>query len=302
LTSGPRIAKTRVMANIHINRSGTSLGIFPEEEVREGLKTARFLPTDLGWREGMPSWLPLSQFPEFAPAGAAPASPGEPSDMPPLQALTGAAPIAQSGLPWDRRQELGLVNAFIETLKLVLMNPTVAFTQMKTEGGLIEPLIYAAIGGSVGFVVYFLFSLLFSSIGIMSNQNPLAGLMGFGFGAIFMVLFVPVFLALGLFIGSAILHLCLMLVGGAKRSYEATFRVMCFAAGSAYPLMIVPICGGVISGVWCLVLECIGLTKAHDTSTGKAVFAVLLPLVVCCGGAFLLAIMFGVLGSLAGHH
>jgi hypothetical protein len=117
-----------------------------------------------------------------------------------------------------------------------------------------------------------------------------------------MVLFVPVLLALGLFVGSGILHLCLMLVGGAKRSYEATFRVMCFAAGSAYPLMIVPICGGMISGVWCLVLECIGLTKVHDTSTGKAVLAVLLPLVVCCGGGFLFAIMFGVLGSLAGHH
>jgi hypothetical protein len=267
------------------------------------LKTARFLPTDLGWREGMPSWLPLSQFPEFAPAGAAPAASGPtPSAGPPVEAPATAVPVAQSGLPWDRRQELGLVNAFIETLKLVLMNPSVAFAQMKTEGGVAEPLLYAVIGGSAGFIVYFLFSMLFSTFGMMSHRNPLAGLMGFGFGAIFMVLFLPVFLALGLFIGSAILHLCLMLVGGAKRSYEATFRVMCFAAGSAYPIMIVPICGGMISGIWCLVLECIGLSKAHDTSTGKAVFAVLLPLVVCCGGGFLCAIMFGLFGALAGHH
>ena len=290
------------MANIHINRSGKALGIFPEEEVREGLGTARFLPTDLGWRAGMPSWLPLSQFPEFAPAGAPPPPTGAPpSAMPPLQ-VSAPAPVAQSGLPWDRRQELGFFNAFIETLKLVLMNPTVAFAQMKTEGGVAEPLIYAVSGGSVGFVIYFLFSMVFSTFGMMSHRNPIAGLMGFGFGAIFMILFVPVFLALGLFVGSAILHLCLMLVGGAKRSYEATLRVVCFAAGSAYPLMIVPICGGLISGIWCLVLECIGLTKAHDTSTGKAVLAVFLPLVVCCGGGFLIAIMFGVLGSLAGHH
>lgn len=290
------------MANIHINRSGTALGIFPEEEVSEGLKTARFLPTDLAWREGMATWLPLSQFPEFAPAGAPPPPSGAiPSATPPLQVST-TDPVAQTGLPWDRRQELGLFNAFVETLKLVLMNPSVAFAQMKTEGGVAEPLIYAVIGGSVGFVVYFLFSMVFSSLGMMSHRNPIAGLMGFGLGAIFMVLFVPVFLALGLFIGSGILHLCLMLVGGAKRSYEATFRVICFAAGSAYPLMIVPICGGLISGIWCLVLECIGLTKAHDTSTGKAVLAVLLPLVVCCGGGFLIAITFGVLGSLAGHH
>ncbi|MEO6971258.1 MAG: YIP1 family protein [Chthoniobacterales bacterium] len=290
------------MANIHINRSGTALGIFPKEEVSEGLKTARFLPTDLAWREGMATWLPLSQFPEFAPAGAPPPPSGTiPSATPPLQVST-TDPVEQTGLPWDRRQELGLFNAFVETLKLVLMNPSIAFAQMKTEGGVAEPLIYAVIGGSVGFVVYFLFSMVFSSLGMMSHRNPIAGLMGFGLGAIFMVLFVPVFLALGLFIGSGILHLCLMLVGGAKRSYEATFRVICFAAGSAYPLMIVPICGGLISGIWCLVLECIGLTKAHDTSTGKAVLAVFLPLVVCCGGGFLIAITFGVLGSLAGHH
>jgi len=44
------------MAMIHINRSGTSLGTFPEEDVREGLRTGRFIGTDLGWREGMASW------------------------------------------------------------------------------------------------------------------------------------------------------------------------------------------------------------------------------------------------------
>lgn len=290
------------MANIHINRSGTALGVFPEEEVKEGLKTGRFVDSDLGWREGMPSWLPLAQFPEFAPAGEAPPAMGAPPPtIPPLQGST-AAPVNQTGLPWDRRQELGLFNAFTETLKLVLTNPGIAFAQMKTEGGLVEPLIYAVIGGSVGLVVYFLFSMFLSSFGFMSHRDPLAGLMGFGFGAIFILFFVPVFLALGLFIGSAILHLCLMLVGGAKRSFETTFRVMCFAVGSAHPLMIIPFCGGLISGVWCIVLECIGLARAHDTSTGKAVLAVFLPLVVCCGGGFLFALMFGVLGSLAHHH
>ena len=58
---------------IHVNRGATSLGAFPEEEVREGLRTGRFASSDLGWREGMPSWKPLSQFSEFA--AAAPAAP-----------------------------------------------------------------------------------------------------------------------------------------------------------------------------------------------------------------------------------
>ena len=58
---------------IHVNRGATSLGAFPEEEVREGLRTGRFASSDLGWREGMPSWKPLSQFSEFA--AAAPTAP-----------------------------------------------------------------------------------------------------------------------------------------------------------------------------------------------------------------------------------
>ena len=289
------------MANIHINRSGTALGVFPEEEVREGLKTARFIPTDLGWREGMPSWLPLAQFPEFGAAGA-PAAAAAPAPSTPSPAAPAVAAVEQTGLPWDRRQELGFFNAFIETLKLVLMNPGVAFTRMRTEGGLSEPLIYALIGGSAGFIVYFLFSVFLSSFGIMSDRNALAGMMGLGVGTIFMVILMPLILAAGLFLASGILHLCLMLVGGATRSFEATFRVVCFAGGSAYTIMIVPFCGGAIAGIWCTVLECIGLSRAHNTSTGKAVLAVLLPLIVCCGGGFLLAMMFGVLGGLAGHH
>jgi len=290
------------MANIHINRGGTALGVFPEEEVREGLKTARFIPTDLGWREGMASWLPLAQFPEFGAAGAPPPAPAAPSpSTPPLNAPAAVA-VERTGLPWDRRQELGFLKAFIDTLQLVLMKPAEAFALMKTEGGLGEPIIYALVGGSAGFIVYFLFSVFLSSLGIMSDRDALAGMMGLGVGTILIVILMPLFLGLGLFIGAGILHLCLMLLGGATRSFEATFRVVCFAVGSAYPLMIVPFCGGAIAGIWCTVLECIGLARAHNTSTGKAVLAVFLPLIVCCGGGFLLAMMFGVLGSLIGNH
>ncbi|MGH8095016.1 MAG: YIP1 family protein [Chthoniobacterales bacterium] len=275
------------MANIQVNRGETKLGNFSEEEIREGLKSGRFAPTDLGWREGMPAWLPLAQFPEFATPGAL--APAEVS-------------VPQSGLPWDRRRELGLLPAFIETLKLVLLNPTAAFGAMKPEGGLGEPLIYAVIGSSFGFLFYFIFSMFFSSLGFMRDHNPLAGFIGFGIGGIFMLVFIPFAVVLGLFIGSGIVHLCLMLVGGAKRSYETTFRVLCYSAGSAYPLMIIPICGGFISGIWCLVVECIGLGRAHETTTGKALLAVFLPIVVCCGGWVLLAVMFGSIGALMGHH
>ena len=289
------------MANIHIARGQTKLGTFAEEEVQAGLRTGRFTSTDLAWREGMASWLPLAQM-EFS-TGDIPPSPG---GIPPTKAKSyaqGFAAVGPAGLPWDRRQELGLFPAFVETLKLVLLNPTTAFSAMKTESGLSEPLIYAVIGGSVGFIVNFLFSLLVSSFGFMGNRDALAGLLNVGIGAVVLVIFIPVFITLGIFIGSGILHLCLILVGGARRPFETTFRVVCFGAGSAYPLMILPICGGLISGIWFLVVQCVGLTQAHQTTTGRALIAILLPIIVCCGGGcFVLAVMAGILGGSAGHH
>lgn len=293
------------MADIHIARGDSKLGEFPEDEVREGLRTGLFTPTDLGWCEGMATWLPLSQFSEFIEGdGPKPEPMAVPGTVPPSQALAAEAVVAvpADGLPWDRRQELGLVTAFFETLKLVLLSPGTAFTAMKPEGGLAEPLIFALLGCSIGCVVYFLYSLLLSSFGIMGDRNALAGLTGMGIGAVFILLFIPVFVTFGLFLGAAVVHLCLMLVGGAKRTFETTFRVVCFSAGATYPLMIVPICGGAISGIWCLVAECIGLGRAHQTTTGRAVLAVFLPVIICCGGGLVLGIMFGMLGALSGNH
>jgi hypothetical protein len=276
------------MPNIQVNRGETKLGVFSEEEIREGLRSGRFLPTDLFWREGMATWLPLAQFPASGDAAGVPNA--------------AVAVVAGNGLPWERRQELGFFQAFFETLKLVLLNPTAAFAMMRPEGGLVDPLIYAVIGGSVGWLFYFIFSLFAGSLGALGDHNAIGGVLGLGVGGIFALIFFPIALTIGLFIGAGIVHLCLTLVGGARRGYETTLRVLCYSVGSTYPLMIVPICGGAIAGIWCLVAECIGLAKAHETTTAKAVLAVFLPVVICCGAGLVFGIMFGTLGALMGNH
>jgi len=296
------------MATIHVNRGATSLGAFPEEQVRESIRAGRFLPSDLGWKEGMASWQPLSQFAEFAadfsagtPAPAAP--PTQAAGAPPASTLVATAPVApRSGLPWDERHSKGLVSAFIETLQIVLTRPAEAFTAMRREGGLGEPLLYGVIGGSIGGIVSFLFSLGLQSVGFLGNRdhNAFAMMAGMGAGSIAIIILLPLFIVIGMFIGAAVIHVCLMIVGGAKQSFETTFRVIAFTHGSTGPLQMIPVCGGFIAAVWGLVLYCIGLARAHEIETGRAVIAVLLPLIVCCGGGLLLAIMFGALGAWSG--
>ena len=72
----------------HLSRGTTSLGIFAEKEVRDGLRSGRFALSDIGWREGMGTWQPLSQFAEFAPFGAPPPQAGAPFPSPPATAAT----------------------------------------------------------------------------------------------------------------------------------------------------------------------------------------------------------------------
>lgn len=302
---------------IHINRAGTNLGTFSEEDVRAGLRAARFLGTDLGWREGMPAWQPLSQFTEFAAdlaAAVAPPPETPPAEVPPPPDSAGAVPTPitpapappptqvvtpRSGLPWDRRAELGLVKAFIETLQMIMARPTTAFTAMKREGGLWEPLLYALIGGTFGTVVNFIYRF---GLHVVTGDAFGGGSWDRSWGSIgllFLIVFSPLLVIIGTFLAAGIIHLCLLMVGGARQPFETTFRVVCFTTGSVNPLQIVPLCGWLIAPVWALVLYCIGLARAHETDTGRAVLAVFLPLVICCGGLLLILILAGGIGVLS---
>jgi len=57
-----------------------------------------------------------------------------------------------------------------------------------------------------------------------------------------------------------------------------------------------------ISLVWAIVCYCIGLARAHETDTGRAVLAVLLPLIVCCGGLFFAFMFLGAGIWSTSHH
>ncbi len=54
------------MSKIFLNRNRVSLGQFTPEEIAAGLKSGKFLPTDLAWKEGMEGWQPLSTFTDLA--------------------------------------------------------------------------------------------------------------------------------------------------------------------------------------------------------------------------------------------
>ena len=94
---------------IHIARNSVQLGIFAPEDVVAGLSSGRFHATDLAWRDGMQTWMPLGDWPEFRAAGV-PSSPG---------ASVAVAP-ASSTIPWEQGKSVG---SFFATIKAVVSGP-----------------------------------------------------------------------------------------------------------------------------------------------------------------------------------
>jgi hypothetical protein len=113
-----------------------------------------------------------------------------------------------------------------------------------------------------------------------------------------MVVLAPLFVIIGVFIAAAVLHLMLMIVGGAANGFEATVRVVCYTQ-TAQLAGIIPFCGGIIALIWTVILYVTGFSIAHRTTQGKAIVAVLLPVVLCCVLGVVFALVAGGLAALA---
>jgi hypothetical protein len=210
-----------------------------------------------------------------------------PPPVPPPPSFPGGGG-GRTGPPWE--QPGPAVQRWIDTAKGALLETEKAFANMRREGGLANPLVYYLIGG----LVQVLAQAIWSGIGF----NPLGGYGGYAGGGLISGLIIGAcVVTIGIFIGSGIIHLMLMLLGGQNHPFETTFRTVAYANGSASPIGAIPFCGGLIAGLWGLYALIIGLSKTQDISTGKAAAAVLIPVLVCCVLAFL---FFGALAAALG--
>lgn len=267
----------------------------------------------------------LTQFPTSVPPSAPPTPPSDVTAQTPwLPPVPAAGPRhgshgaprdsawsegsgARTATPWERRHEIGLATALIETTQRVLTRPTEFFRSMPVTGGIGSPLVYALVIGYAGIVVsaiynFVLESVMGSALSRMGGggSDAMAGLMPYlqgGVGLGLQLIFGPVMVAVSLFLVAGITHLALLALGGASRGFEATFRVACYSEAAAV-LNIIPGCGNLVSAVVMLVLMIIGISEAHGITRGRAAAAVLLPIVLCCC-CVLIPVGFG-LASLIG--
>jgi hypothetical protein len=207
-------------------------------------------------------------------------SSGGPGGPPPR--VSGGA----NGGDFDYRE---LVPSFIQTAREVLLNPVNFFRSIPRQGDFLNPLLFAIICAFISAVIG----------GVLAFIISLATGNGFGgsfVGLVTNIIFIPIVTAIGLFIGAGIYHLLvLLLIRPSHAGYEATFRVVAYAAVLQLLswLAFIPILGILVAiaiGVYNIVLTVIGVREIHATTTGRAVAVVLIPVVVFG----LLAIVIGV--------
>lgn len=177
--------------------------------------------------------------------------------------------------PWEDQENLGFFKGIIETLKQSLFSPQAFFERCPRTGGFVVPLLYALIVKTTSSLVSVLW--LFSTRNQWLEKLDLSGN-----GLMLVGLMIPIALFMSIVIEAGIVHLSLFLLGGAKEGFETTFRVVCYGSGPQL-LDVIPVIGGWIALMWKTFLLIIGLREFHRISTGRAMWAIVLPSLFCFG-------------------
>ncbi len=215
--------------------------------------------------------------------------------------IAGPAPGGRERTPWEERSEHGIVKGLFGTLKTSLFSPAEFFKKMNVTGGVAEPTLYAMIVGMAGVMVFYFWQIILQSSlpGPLSHEvkGP-AGIDLFsGIGMAIVAVGTPFIIIIGLFLWAGFLHVLLLMMQGAKNGFEATFRTVAYSYGSNI-FLVVPFCGGIIAGIWNIVIVIIGLKEAHGTTGGKAAFAVLFPAILCCAAVvFFILVILGTVAA-----
>ena len=205
----------------------------------------------------------------------------------------GGTPSEENVNPWETGE--GFVGAFLKTMKNALFSPTRFFRKGKPANGIGPSLLYALIAGIIGlggsgFWQWVLFSRMF--------HYKIASSLPYSIHLTLITIALPLMVLFSIAVGSGVTHFCLIIVGGNKTGFRTTFRSVAYAY-SGHLFGIIPFIGSTIGSFYTLILTIIGVKEGHGISTGRAVFAVLLPFILLAGLGIIAAIFIPLfLGSI----
>ena len=203
--------------------------------------------------------------------------------------------LKRHGSPWENRSNLGLWQGIYQTLKAVLFSPEKLFRTLTYKGGIKEPLAFGLLVACLGSMIGFFWEFLILSGGLVSLAYPLFGRLTAALIFLLVIVIIPVLVTLAMFIYSGILHLLLRILRAGQNGFEGTFRVVSYSQ-AAQVWALIPFFGGLIAGIWQLIVQIIGLREIHETSYARVIIAFVIPVALIfflvIGVALLLFIYF----------
>ena len=195
--------------------------------------------------------------------------------------------------PWPPRENIPFLDAVAMTWKESVFQPASFFRRMPREISFGAALGYYMMMGIIGAGLSLFWRMLFGASFVerlypdAASENPF-----------FDFLFSPIILMFALYFVAGIMHLFLMMFRGSKHGFGTTLRVCCLSEGPQL-FHLVPFLGPLIAGIWTVVLYVVGLREAHETTTGKALASVLVPMFLLLSALALFIVIAMILGAAA---
>ena len=184
-----------------------------------------------------------------------------------------------NGAPWENRSELGLWQGIYKTFKAVLFSPEIFFKSLNFKAGIVEPLAFGTLVGSLGSMFGLFWQLLMWSGLVLTYGESIFGQFSIGVILLIIMIIIPVLWVAWIFVSSGITHLLLLIVRGGENGYEATLRVVSYSQATQV-WSLIPFVGGTIGWIWQLVVQIIGLRHIHRTSYLRIIVAFLIPVAI----------------------
>jgi hypothetical protein len=190
-----------------------------------------------------------------------------------------AREVVVDPVPWERQDAYGFFPALILTLRKILFQPMEFFGNLPEGRPKSKALVFNLLISEFLLLIDFMWSLagLRARIGSPGEHDALSVLGSSPLSFLLALLLVPLVISVGVYLDAWVTHLLLLLFRSTKKSFDETFRVLCYSAAPTV-LTAVPVAGQLLSPVilvWYMALQAIGLKKCHEgayTQTLAAIF------------------------------
>ncbi len=164
---------------------------------------------------------------------------------------------------------------FVEKVKGLLTSPSDTFDALKEDTlsdvvkyYVVIVAIYSALLATLLLIAFSFVSSILEPLGMLADVGVA--------GAILFFVMSLITLLLGGFLGGAILHIFVYIVGG-REGIAQTIKAVMYGSTPGLLFGWIPLVG-LFTGIWSLILEIIGIRQLHGLTTGRAILAFVIPI------------------------